>query len=108
MLEIDDYTMESEVRRRFRYLSHLSLGEAFSLAYVDADGLGLTPETFEKHRIQIQQRKKKLKQKDRDEKKAHKLCEEYYDREILGKFKPADISLSSHEMFPDFNEDSSN
>ena len=27
---------------------------------------------------------------------------EYYDRELYGKYRPADISLSSHEMFPDF------
>lgn len=104
MLEIDDYTMDQDVRRRFRYLSHLSLGEAFSLVYLDSEGLGLSKETFEKHKIQIQQRKKKKQQKDRDEKKAHQLVEEYYDREIYGKYKPADISLSSQEMFPDFGE----
>lgn len=104
MLEIDDYTMDQDVRRRFRYLNHLSLGEAFSLVYLDSDGLGLSKETFEKHKIQIQQRKKKLNQKDRAEKKAHKLVEEYYDRELYGKYKAAEISLSSQEMFPDFGE----
>ena len=51
------------------------MGEAFSLIYVDSEGLGLTPETFEKHRVQIQQRKKRLKQKDRNENKAHQLAE---------------------------------
>lgn len=104
MIEIEDFTMDQEVRRRFRYLGHLSLGEAFSLAYIDPEGLGLSPKTFEKHKIQIQQKKKKLKQKDREETKASKRVEEYYDREIYGKYKSADISLSSHEMFPDFNE----
>lgn len=102
MLEIDDYTMDPDVRRRFRYLGHLSLGEAFSLAYVDHEGLGLSAETFEKHKAQIQQRKKRLRKKDHEENKASKLVEEYYDRELYGKYRPADISLSSHEMFPDF------
>lgn len=102
MLEIDDYTMDPDVRRRFRYLGHLSLGEAFSLAYVDHEGLGLSAETFEKHKVLIQQRKKRLRKKDHEENKASKLVEEYYDRELYGKYRPADISLSSQEMFPDF------
>lgn len=107
MLEIDDYTMDQDVRKRFRYLSHLSLGEPFSLIYVDHDGLGLSPETYDKHRSQIQNKRKLLKKKDREENKAAKKNEEYYDRELYGKYTPANISLSSHEMFPNFEiEDS--
>jgi len=107
MLEIDDYTMDQDIRKRFRYLSHLSLGENFSLLYVDHDGLGLSPETYDKHRSQIQQKRKLLKKKDREENKAVKKNEEYYDRELYGKYTPANISLSSHEMFPTFAEEGS-
>ena len=32
--------------------------------------------------------------------------QEFYDRELYGKYAPAEISLSSHEMFPDFENDS--
>lgn len=64
-----------DVRKRFRYLSHLSLGEPFSLIYVDHDGLGLSPETYDKHRSQIQNKRKLLKKKDREENKAAKKNE---------------------------------
>lgn len=33
------------------------------------------------------------------------IFQEFYDRELYGKYAPAEISLSSHEMFPDFEED---
>lgn len=104
MVELEDFTMDQDVRRRFRYLNHLSLGKGFSLVYVDSDDLGLSSETYEKHKDYIQLKKKKLNKKDRDENQAHLVVEEYYDREIYGKYKAADISLSSLDMFPDFNE----
>lgn len=106
VLEIEDFTMDHELRRRFRYLSHLSDGQSFSLVLLDSRNLNLNEETFLKFKNQITARNKKRVQKDKEESKATKKIEEFYDRELYGKYAPAQISLSSHEMFPDFDPDS--
>merc|ERR1711970_1256973 len=61
--------------------------------------------TFFKFKNQILRRQKRKVQKDKGENKAFQKFEEFYDRELYGKYAPAEISLSSHEMFPDFEED---
>jgi len=105
VLEIEDFTMDHELRRRFRYLSHLADGQPFSLVLLDSKDLNLNDETFLKFKSQIIQRQKRKVQKDKEENKAFQKFEEFYDRELYGKYAPAEISLSSHEMFPDFEED---
>jgi len=105
VLEIEDFTMDHELRRRFRYLSHLADGQPFSLVLLDSKDLNLNEETFLKFKNQIVQRQKRKVQKDKEENKAFQKFEEFYDRELYGKYAPAEISLSSHEMFPDFEED---
>jgi len=105
VLEIEDFTMDHELRRRFRYLSHLADGQPFSLVLLDSKDLNLNEETFLKFKSQIVQRQKRKVQKDKEENKAFQKFEEFYDRELYGKYAPAEISLSSHEMFPDFEED---
>merc|ERR1712113_923240 len=106
VLEIEDFTMDHELRRRFRYLSHLADGQPFSLVLLDSKDLNLNEETFLKFKNQIVQRQKRKVQKDKEENKAFQKFEEFYDRELYGKYAPAEISLSSHEMFPDFDPDS--
>lgn len=105
VLEIEDFTMDHELRRRFRYLSHLADGQPFSLVLLDSKDLNLNEDTFLKFKSQIVQRQKRKVQKDKEENKAFQKFEEFYDRELYGKYAPAEISLSSHEMFPDFEED---
>lgn len=105
VVEIEDFTMDHELRRRFRYLSHLADGQPFSLVLLDSKDLNLNEETFFKFKNQILQRQKRKVQKDKEENKAYQKFEEFYDRELYGKYAPAEISLSSHEMFPDFEED---
>jgi hypothetical protein len=106
VLEIEDFTMDHELRRRFRYLSHLSDGKSFSLVLLDSKNLNLNEETFLKFKTQILARNKRREKKDKEETKQIKKIEEFYDRELYGKYAPAEISLSSHEMFPDFENDS--
>lgn len=105
VLEMEDFTMDHELRRRFRYLSHLADGQPFSLVLLDSKDLNLNEDTFLKFKSQIVQRQKRKVQKDKEENKAFQKFEEFYDRELYGKYAPAEISLSSHEMFPDFEED---
>ena len=101
-------------------------GQPFSLVLLDSKDLNLNEDTFLKFKSQIVQRQKRKVQKDKEENKAFQkfevsiskkvpgLCkvpglyeffQEFYDRELYGKYAPAEISLSSHEMFPDFEED---
>ena len=53
---------------------------------------------------QILAKSRRKHQKDREESKAHKKFEEYYDRELYGKYTPADISLGDMDAFPSFDE----
>jgi len=101
LVELEDFTMEAELRKRFRYLSHLSCGESFSLAYVHIKDLGLSKETLEKHKAHITAKKKKIKTKDRQETKASFEIQEYYERELYGKYRAPDFEISSEETFPD-------
>ncbi|CBY19080.1 unnamed protein product [Oikopleura dioica] len=101
LVELEDFTMEAELRKRFRYLSHLSCGESFSLAYVHIKDLGLSKETLEKHKAHITAKKKKIKTKDRQENKACFEIQEYYDRELYGKYRAPEFEISSEETFPD-------
>ncbi|CAG5085688.1 Oidioi.mRNA.OKI2018_I69.PAR.g10966.t1.cds [Oikopleura dioica] len=101
LVELEDFTMEMDLRKRFRYLSHLSCGESFSLAYVNINDLGLSKETLEKHKSHITAKKKKIKTKDRQENKASAEIQEYYDRELYGKYRAPEFEISSEETFPD-------
>lgn len=101
LIELEDFTMEAELRKRFRYLSHLSCGESFSLAYVHIKDLGLSKETLEKHKAHITAKKKKVSTKNRQENKACFEIQEYYDRELYGKYRAPEFEISSEETFPD-------
>ena len=46
VLEYEEFTMDAEIRRRFRYLAHLSDGQPFFIVHLDARDLGLSEETF--------------------------------------------------------------
>jgi len=104
ILEIDEFTMDAELRRRFRYLAHLSDGQPFFVVHLDARDLGLAEETFIKFKDQITARSRRKHQKDKEESKAHAKYEEYYDRELYGKYTPADIELADMEAFPSFDD----
>jgi hypothetical protein len=104
VLEIDEFTMDAELRRRFRYLAHLSDGQPFFVVHLDARDLGLAEETFIKFKDQITARSRRKHQKDKEESKAHAKYEEYYDRELYGKYTPADIELADMEAFPSFDD----
>ena len=104
ILEIEEFTMDAEIRRRFRYLAHLSDGQPFFVVHLDSKDLGLSEETFLKYKDQIVTRSRRKHQKDREESKAHKKFEEHYDRELYGKYTPADISLADMEAFPSFDD----
>ena len=69
------WTDFQELRRRFRYLSHLSDGQSFSLVLLDSRNLNLNEETFLKFKNQITARNKKRVQKDKEESKATKKIE---------------------------------
>lgn len=104
VLEIEEFTMDAELRRRFRYLAHLSDGQPFFVVHLDARDLGLAEETFIKFKDQIMARSRRKHQKDKEESKAYAKYEEYYDRELYGKYTPADIELADMEAFPSFDE----
>jgi len=104
VLEYEEFTMDAEIRRRFRYLAHLSDGQPFFIVHLDARDLGLSEETFLKFKDQILAKSRRKHQKDREESKAHKKFEEYYDRELYGKYTPADISLGDMDAFPSFDD----
>jgi len=104
VLEIEEFTMDAELRRRFRYLAHLSDGQPFFVVHLDARDLGLAEETFMKFKEQITARSRRKHLKDKEESKAHAKFEEYYDRELYGRFTPADIELADMEAFPSFDE----
>ena len=64
-----------ELRRRFRYLSHLADGQPFSLVLLDSKDLNLNEDTFLKFKSQIVQRQKRKVQKDKEENKAFQKFE---------------------------------
>lgn len=104
LVEIDEFTMDQEIRKRFRYLNHLSDGQPFSVVLLESKDLNLNEETFKKFKDQIVSRSRRRAQKEKDENRAYKEFEAHYDRELYGKYEAADISLASLEMFPDFDE----
>lgn len=59
------------------------------MVYVDSDDLGLSSETYEKHKDYIQLKKKKLNKKDRDENQAHLVVEVRYNTYVI--YKTFDI-----------------
>merc|ERR1712037_832634 len=72
-----------------------------SLAYVHIKDLGLSKDTLEKHKAHITAKKKKISTKNRQENKASFEIQEYYDRELYGKYRAPEFEISSEETFPD-------
>jgi len=71
-----------ELRRRFRYLSHLADGQPFSLVLLDSKDLNLNEDTFLKFKSQIVQRQKRKVQKDKEENKAFQKFEVSISNEV--------------------------
>lgn len=103
VIEVDDYRLSPNNRKRYKFLSHLPLQSVFSFVEVDLKEL-VTAETLNYHRAEFREREKyRQVQKEKEEELAKLMPQKYHLlKEIsqrLGDFVP-EVDYRSVQEFP--------
>lgn len=101
VVEIDGQTVNEDIRRRHRYLSHLPLTCEFSLCELKLEPPILSKETLDSFADDLEKRKRLRQKKARDEKRREKRIEIEENRKH-GKYPEVHIGLENLQHFPAF------
>jgi len=105
IIDIQTHTMTQELRKRFRYLSHLPLSCEFTFCELMIRPPILSRETLSKFSNEFYERKMARQRKKREEKKLERKIEKSMAMDSFGRmltFEPeaASVDLQSLEDFP--------
>ncbi|GAU88902.1 hypothetical protein RvY_01518 [Ramazzottius varieornatus] len=117
VLEVETWSVTEEVRKRYRYLSHLPLTCVIQLVELDLKPPYISEEVMHAFEPEVQQREMMRAMKTREEEGARKTAENAFRRDIRGQtlfslqgdiirrqrdtsVRREDLDLSSQEMFP--------
>ncbi|GAA6082003.1 RING finger protein 10 [Tachysurus ichikawai] len=101
VVEIEGHTVNEDVRRRHRYLSHLPLTCEFSICELNLQPPVLSKETLESFSDDLERRRRARHKKARDEKRREKRIEMEENRK-QGKYPEVHIGLENLQHFPAF------
>uniref|UniRef100_A0A8B9KM78 E3 ubiquitin-protein ligase RNF10 n=1 Tax=Astyanax mexicanus TaxID=7994 RepID=A0A8B9KM78_ASTMX len=101
VVEIEGHTVNEDVRRRHRYLSHLPLTCEFSICELNLQPPILSKETLDSFSDDIEKRKRLRQKKVRDEKRRERRIEMEENRK-QGKYPEVHIGLENLQQFPAF------
>ncbi|XP_035392054.1 RING finger protein 10 isoform X1 [Electrophorus electricus] len=101
VVEIEGHTVNEDVRRRHRYLSHLPLTCEFSICELDLQPPVLSKETLDSFSDDLEKRKRLRQKKVRDEKRRERRIEMEENRK-QGKYPEVHIGLENLQQFPAF------
>ncbi|XP_065055414.1 E3 ubiquitin-protein ligase RNF10-like isoform X2 [Rhopilema esculentum] len=105
IIDIESHSMTPELRRRFRYLSHLPLACEFTFCELMIRPPVLSRDTLAKFADEFHQRKLARQRKKRDEKKFQRQIErkmtiDSFGREVEKPIEAASLDLQSLDDFP--------
>ncbi|KAK3540738.1 hypothetical protein QTP70_034789 [Hemibagrus guttatus] len=101
VVEIEGHTVNEDVRRRHRYLSHLPLTCEFSICELNLQPPVLSKETLDSFSDDLERRRRTRQKKARDEKRREKRIEIEENRK-QGKYPEVHIGLENLQHFPAF------
>ncbi|XP_072538641.1 E3 ubiquitin-protein ligase RNF10 [Salminus brasiliensis] len=101
VVEIEGHTVNEDVRRRHRYLSHLPLTCEFSICELNLQPPILSKETLDSFSDDLEKRKRLRQKKVRDEKRRERRIEMEENRK-QGKYPEVHIGLENLQHFPAF------
>lgn len=101
VVEIEGHTVNEDVRRRHRYLSHLPLTCEFSICELNLQPPILSKETLDSFSDDLEKRKRLRQKKVRDEKRRERRIEMEENRK-QGKYPEVHIGLENLQQFPAF------
>ncbi|XP_060737078.1 RING finger protein 10 [Tachysurus vachellii] len=101
VVEIEGHTVNEDVRRRHRYLSHLPLTCEFSICELNLQPPVLSKETLDSFSDDLERRRRARHKKARDEKRREKRIEMEENRK-QGKYPEVHIGLENLQHFPAF------
>ncbi|KAF7694866.1 RING finger protein 10 [Silurus meridionalis] len=101
VVEIEGHTVNEDVRRRHRYLSHLPLTCEFSICELNLQPPVLSKETLDSFLDDLERRRRARQKKARDEKRREKRIEMEENRK-QGKYPEVHIGLENLQQFPAF------
>uniref|UniRef100_A0A8C4TBR6 E3 ubiquitin-protein ligase RNF10 n=1 Tax=Erpetoichthys calabaricus TaxID=27687 RepID=A0A8C4TBR6_ERPCA len=101
VVEIDGYSMNEEMRRRHRYLSHLPLTCEFSICELALQPPLLSKETLLTFTEDMEKRKRFRQKKARDERRRERRIE-MEENKKQGKYPEVHIGLENLQQFPAF------
>ncbi|MCJ8735426.1 hypothetical protein PDJAM_G00246750 [Pangasius djambal] len=101
VVEIEGHTVNEDVRRRHRYLSHLPLTCEFSICELNLQPPVLSKETLDSFSDDLERRRRARQKKARDEKRREKRIEMEENRK-QGKYPEVHIGLENLQQFPAF------
>ncbi|XP_060787167.1 RING finger protein 10 [Neoarius graeffei] len=99
--EIEGHTVNEDVRRRHRYLSHLPLTCEFSICELNLQPPVVSKETLDSFSDDLERRRRMRQKKARDEKRREKRIEMEENRK-QGKYPEVHIGLENLQQFPAF------
>ncbi|KAG7331992.1 hypothetical protein KOW79_003826 [Hemibagrus wyckioides] len=101
VVEIEGHTVNEDVRRRHRYLSHLPLTCEFSICELNLQPPVISKETLDSFSDDLERRRRARQKKARDEKRREKRIEMEENRK-QGKYPEVHIGLENLQQFPAF------
>ncbi|KAF4070395.1 hypothetical protein AMELA_G00285040 [Ameiurus melas] len=101
VVEIEGHTVNEDVRRRHRYLSHLPLTCEFSICELNLQPPVLSKETLDSFSDDLERRRRARQKKARDEKRRERRIEMEENRK-QGKYPEVHIGLENLQHFPAF------
>ncbi|XP_036434142.1 RING finger protein 10 isoform X1 [Colossoma macropomum] len=101
IVEIEGHTVNEDVRRRHRYLSHLPLTCEFSICELNLQPPILSKETLDSFTDDLEKRKRLRQKKARDEKRRERRIE-MEENQKQGKYPEVHIGLENLQQFPAF------
>ncbi|XP_053360165.1 RING finger protein 10 [Clarias gariepinus] len=101
VVEIEGHTVNEDVRRRHRYLSHLPLTCEFGICELNLQPPVLSKETLDSFSDDLERRRRARQKKARDEKRREKRIEMEENRK-QGKYPEVHIGLENLQQFPAF------
>ncbi|XP_062855539.1 RING finger protein 10 [Trichomycterus rosablanca] len=102
VVEIEGHTVNEDVRRRHRYLSHLPLTCEFSICELSLQPPVLSKETLDSFQDDLERRRRMRQKKAREEKRREKRIEIEENRK-QGKYPEVHIGLENLQQFPAFS-----
>jgi len=103
IVELEHVSMDAELRRRLRYLSHLPLSCEFHVAEVQLGVPVISEDVLEFYQKEIEKRRQARQRKSRDDRRFDKKMQHAEDLRN-GKQRGLNCNISSQQHFPEAGE----